>query len=171
MSNDDASNRMVSGEGRPEDDGALDRALRPQTLDDLIGQDKVRDNLRTMVHAARARGEALDHVLIYGPPGLGKTTLSHIVGIEMGVDSARDRRAGDRARWRSGRHPHQSARQRHPVHRRNPSPEPRRRRSVVSGDGRLCARYRDRQGAKRAQHAPQAAGDHRRRRDHAPGAA
>ena len=75
---------MVSGEGRPEDDGALDRALRPQTLDDLIGQDKVRDNLRTMVHAARARGEALDHILIYGPPGLGKTTLSHIVGIEMG---------------------------------------------------------------------------------------
>jgi Holliday junction DNA helicase RuvB len=84
MSKDDASNRMVSGEGRPEDDGALDRALRPQTLDDLIGQDKVRDNLRTMIHAARARSEALDHILIYGPPGLGKTTLSHIVGNEMG---------------------------------------------------------------------------------------
>lgn len=84
MSKDDASNRMVSGEGRPEDDGALDRALRPQTLDDLIGQDKVRDNLRTMIHAARGRGEALDHILIYGPPGLGKTTLSHIVGNEMG---------------------------------------------------------------------------------------
>jgi Holliday junction DNA helicase RuvB len=88
MSNDDASkpnNRVVSGEGRPEDDGALDRALRPQTLDDLIGQDKVRDNLRTMIQAARGRGDALDHVLIYGPPGLGKTTLSHIVGNEMGA--------------------------------------------------------------------------------------
>jgi Holliday junction DNA helicase RuvB len=85
MANDDASNRMVSGEGRPEDDGALDRALRPQTLDDLIGQDKVRDNLRTMIQAARGRGEALDHILVYGPPGLGKTTLSLVVGNEMGA--------------------------------------------------------------------------------------
>jgi Holliday junction DNA helicase RuvB len=84
MTNDDASNRIVSGEGRPEDDGALDRALRPQTLDDLIGQDKVRDNLSTMIQAAKARNEALDHVLIYGPPGLGKTTLSHVIGNEMG---------------------------------------------------------------------------------------
>lgn len=83
MANDDSSNRMVSGEGQPGDDGALDRALRPQTLDDLIGQDKVRDNLRTMIYAAKGRGDALDHVLIYGPPGLGKTTLSHIVGNEM----------------------------------------------------------------------------------------
>jgi Holliday junction DNA helicase RuvB len=85
MSKDDASNRMVSGEGRPEDDGAIDRALRPQTLDDLIGQDKVRDNLRVMIQAARGRGDALDHVLIYGPPGLGKTTLAHVVGNEMGA--------------------------------------------------------------------------------------
>jgi Holliday junction DNA helicase RuvB len=65
------SGRMVGGGEQPED-GALDRALRPQTLDDLIGQDKVRDNLRTMIHAAKARGEAIDHILIYGPPGLGK---------------------------------------------------------------------------------------------------
>ena len=78
--------RMVSGESVPEDDGALDRALRPQKLDDLIGQDKVRDNMRTMIEAARKRGEALDHVLIYGPPGLGKTTLSHILANEMGVN-------------------------------------------------------------------------------------
>jgi Holliday junction DNA helicase RuvB len=85
MPKDDAANRMVSGEGRPEDDGALDRALRPRTLDDLIGQDKIRDNLRTMIHAARGRGEALDHILIYGPPGLGKTTLGQIMGNEMGV--------------------------------------------------------------------------------------
>ena len=67
-------NRMVSGEQQPEDEGALDRALRPTKLDELIGQDAIRDNLRTMLVAAKARGDALDHVLIYGPPGLGKTT-------------------------------------------------------------------------------------------------
>src|SRR5690242_13765436 len=78
--------RMVSGQGQPEDDGALDRALRPQTLDDLIGQDTIRDNMRILIQAARARGEALDHVLIYGPPGLGKTTLSHVIGHEMGAN-------------------------------------------------------------------------------------
>ncbi len=83
---DDTRPRMVSGESVPEDDGALDRALRPQKLDDLIGQDKIRDNMRTMIEAARKRGEALDHVLIYGPPGLGKTTLSHILANEMGVN-------------------------------------------------------------------------------------
>jgi Holliday junction DNA helicase RuvB len=85
MAKDDASNRMVGGESQPDDEGAIDRALRPQTLDDLIGQDKVRDNLRVMIQAARGRGDALDHVLIYGPPGLGKTTLAHVVGNEMGA--------------------------------------------------------------------------------------
>ncbi len=68
----DENKRMVDGENQPGDDGALDRALRPQRLDELIGQDSVRDNLRVMITAARARGEALDHVLIHGPPGLGK---------------------------------------------------------------------------------------------------
>lgn len=82
----DKDPRMVSGQDQPEDDVALDRALRPQTLDDLIGQDKIRDNLRILIQAARTRGEALDHVLIYGPPGLGKTTLSHVVGHEMGAN-------------------------------------------------------------------------------------
>ncbi|MBX7212956.1 MAG: Holliday junction branch migration DNA helicase RuvB [Thermoflexales bacterium] len=78
--------RTVSGEAQPDDDGALDRALRPQRLDDLIGQDAVRDNLRIAIQAARGRAESLDHVLIYGPPGLGKTTLSHIIAREMGAN-------------------------------------------------------------------------------------
>ncbi len=75
-SKDDDNKRMVDGENQPGDDGALDRALRPQRLDELIGQDSVRDNLRVMITAARARGEALDHVLIHGPPGLGKCIIS-----------------------------------------------------------------------------------------------
>ena len=59
--------------------------LRPRTLDDYIGQDHVRDNLEVSVAAARGRSEALDHVLLYGPPGLGKTTLAYVIGNEMGV--------------------------------------------------------------------------------------
>lgn len=86
MSNENAP-RMVSGENTPEDDGALDRALRPQRLDDLIGQDKVRDNMRTMIEAAKKRGEALDHILIYGPPGLGKCIVGDsLVLSDQGIE-------------------------------------------------------------------------------------
>ena len=76
--------RPVSPEPNSDEDGSLDRALRPQKLEDVIGQNNVRDNLRILIAAARGRSEALDHVLIYGPPGLGKTTLSHVVANEMG---------------------------------------------------------------------------------------
>ena len=76
--------RIVSPKKKNEEVG-LDVGLRPQHLADYIGQDRVKENLRILIEAAQGRGEALDHVLIYGPPGLGKTTLAHVVANEMGV--------------------------------------------------------------------------------------
>jgi holliday junction DNA helicase RuvB len=70
---------------RVEDDAQYEAGLRPRRLDDYIGQDRVRENLAVSIAAARQRGEALDHVLVYGPPGLGKTTLAYVIANELGV--------------------------------------------------------------------------------------
>ena len=67
------------------EEAEFDRTLRPTTLDDMVGQDKVKNQLRISIKAALQRKEALDHVLLYGPPGLGKTTLANVVGQELGV--------------------------------------------------------------------------------------
>ncbi len=79
------TDRLVSGEVIQEDQ-ALDSSLRPRRLEDFVGQEKVKENLSIAMQAAKMRGEPLDHVMIYGPPGLGKTTLAHIIAQEMEVN-------------------------------------------------------------------------------------
>ena len=79
----EAHGRFVAPENHPDD--RLDQALRPKYLAEIIGQNQVKENLSILISAARKRGEPLDHVLFYGPPGLGKTTFSHVLANEMGV--------------------------------------------------------------------------------------
>ena len=75
-----------TGKNQSNDENIIERALRPKALDDFSGQVKIVDNLKIFIGAAKIRGEALDHVLLHGPPGLGKTTLAHIVSNELGAN-------------------------------------------------------------------------------------
>ena len=81
-----AARRVVSAAAGSPNEEAIERALRPKGLREYVGQAKAREQLEIFIHAARGRDEALDHVLLFGPPGLGKTTLSHIIAAELGVN-------------------------------------------------------------------------------------
>ncbi|TMG85409.1 MAG: AAA family ATPase, partial [Betaproteobacteria bacterium] len=105
------TDRLVAAAPVSPQEEVLERTLRPRVLDEYVGQEKIRGQLAIFIEAAKKRKEALDHVLLFGPPGLGKTTLSHIIAHELGVNLRQTsgpvlERAGDLAALLTNLEPH-----------------------------------------------------------------